>query len=67
MMTKNFENFPVCIKNLDLIEKVYQFIHDKSLEKEFEFDNQIKERVSQYQTILQKAQNIIITDSLLNI
>ncbi len=32
-MTKNFENFPVYIKSLDLIEKVYQFIHNKSLEK----------------------------------
>ncbi len=42
MMTKNFENFPVYIKTIDLIEKVYQFIRDKSLEKEFEFNNQIK-------------------------
>ncbi|MCW3160760.1 four helix bundle protein [Chryseobacterium oryctis] len=41
-MTKNFENFPVYIKSLDLIEKVYQFLQDKSLEKEFEFNNQIK-------------------------
>jgi four helix bundle protein len=42
MMTKNFENFPVYIKSLDLIEKVYQFLQNKSLEKEFEFNNQIK-------------------------
>ncbi|MGE4513035.1 four helix bundle protein [Chryseobacterium taeanense] len=42
MKTKNFENFPVYIKSLDLIEKVYQFLQDKSLDKEFEFNNQIK-------------------------
>lgn len=41
-MTKNFENFPVYIKSLDLIEKVYQFLQNKSFEKEFEFNNQIK-------------------------
>jgi len=42
MKTKNFENFPVYIKSLDLIEKVYKFLQDKSLGKEFEFNNQIK-------------------------
>lgn len=42
MKTKNFENFPVYIKSLDLIEKVYQYLQDKSLGKEFEFNNQIK-------------------------
>lgn len=42
MMAKNFENFPVYIKSLDLIEKVYQFIRSENLEKEFEFNNQIK-------------------------
>jgi len=42
MMTKNFENFPVYIKSLDLIEKVYQFLRSKNLEREFEFSNQIK-------------------------
>lgn len=41
-MTKNFENFPVYIKSLELIEKVYQFLRSKGLEKEFEFNNQIK-------------------------
>lgn len=41
-MTKNFENFPVYIKSLDLIEKVYHFLKGKGLEKEFEFNNQIK-------------------------
>ncbi|UTX47237.1 four helix bundle protein [Chryseobacterium sp. MA9] len=41
-MTKNFENFPVYIKSLDLIEKVYQFLRSQSFEKEFEFNNQIK-------------------------
>lgn len=41
-MTKNFENFPVYIKSLDLIEKVYQFLRSKNLEREFEFSNQIK-------------------------
>ncbi|WP_326981612.1 four helix bundle protein [Chryseobacterium sp. MYb264] len=41
-MTKNFENFPVYIKSLDLIEKVYQFLQERSFEKEFEFNNQIK-------------------------
>lgn len=42
MMTKNFENFPVYIKSLDLIEKVYQFLRSENLEREFEFSNQIK-------------------------
>ncbi|WP_228383996.1 four helix bundle protein [Chryseobacterium sp. JM1] len=42
MMTKNFENFPVYIKSLDLIEKVYQFLRSENLEREFEFNNQIK-------------------------
>ncbi|WP_241485964.1 four helix bundle protein [Chryseobacterium angstadtii] len=42
MMTKNFENFPVYIKSLDLIEKVYQFLQSENLEREFEFNNQIK-------------------------
>ncbi|KMQ66690.1 30S ribosomal protein S23 [Chryseobacterium angstadtii] len=41
-MTKNFENFPVYIKSLDLIEKVYQFLQSENLEREFEFNNQIK-------------------------
>ncbi|MCQ9634451.1 four helix bundle protein [Chryseobacterium sp. WG14] len=41
-MTKNFENFPVYIKSLDLIEKVYIFLQNQSFEKEFEFNNQIK-------------------------
>lgn len=41
-MTKNFENFPVYVKSLDLIEKIYQFIGSENLEKEFEFNNQIK-------------------------
>ncbi|KXH83448.1 four helix bundle protein [Chryseobacterium kwangjuense] len=41
-MTKNFENFPVYVKSLDLIEKVYQFIGSENLEREFEFNNQIK-------------------------
>ncbi|WP_454047798.1 four helix bundle protein [Chryseobacterium sp. Marseille-Q8038] len=42
MMTKNFENFPVYIKSLDLIEKIYSFLQSQSFEKEFEFNNQIK-------------------------
>ncbi|SIS43656.1 hypothetical protein SAMN05421639_10524 [Chryseobacterium shigense] len=25
-MTKNFENFPVYVKSLDLIEKIFQFL-----------------------------------------
>lgn len=41
-MTKNFENFPVYIKSLDLIEKIYQFLRNGNLEREFEFNNQIK-------------------------
>jgi hypothetical protein len=67
MMTKNFENFPVYIKSLDLIEKFINSFKNKSFEKEFEFNNQIKERAFQYQIILQKAQSIITTDSLLSI
>ncbi|WP_292013019.1 four helix bundle protein [Chryseobacterium sp.] len=42
MMTKNFENFPVYLKSLDVIEKVYRFLQAKSFEKEFEFNNPIK-------------------------
>ncbi|MFN1218405.1 four helix bundle protein [Chryseobacterium kwangjuense] len=42
MMTKNFENFPVYVKSLDLVEKVYHFIGSENLEREFEFNNQIK-------------------------
>jgi four helix bundle protein len=42
MMTKNFEEFPVYLKSLDLIEKVYFFLKGQGLEKEFEFSNQIK-------------------------
>lgn len=42
MMTKNFENFPVYIKSLDLIQKVYEFLQNPSFEIEFEFNNQIK-------------------------
>ncbi|MCS4304256.1 four helix bundle protein [Chryseobacterium sp. BIGb0232] len=41
-MTNNFENFPVYIKSLDLIEKVYSFLQSQNFEKEFEFNNQIK-------------------------
>lgn len=41
-MTKNFENFPVYIKSLDVIEKIYQFLRSENLEREFEFNNQIK-------------------------
>lgn len=41
-MTKNFEDFPVYLKSLELIEKVYQFLKSKGLVKEFEFNNQIK-------------------------
>ncbi|WP_294209483.1 four helix bundle protein [uncultured Chryseobacterium sp.] len=41
-MTKNFEEFPVYIKALDLIERTYRFLGHSSFEKEFEFNNQIK-------------------------
>ncbi|ASK31152.1 four helix bundle protein [Chryseobacterium sp. T16E-39] len=41
-MTKNFEDFPVYCKSLDLIEKIYIFLRSQGLEKEFEFNNQIK-------------------------
>ena len=41
-MTKNFEDFPVYHKSLDLVEKVFQFLNSKDLEKEFEFINRIK-------------------------
>ncbi|MEY8758151.1 four helix bundle protein [Chryseobacterium tongliaoense] len=41
-MTKNFENFPVYSKSLDLIVSIYKFLQNQSLEKEFEFNNQIK-------------------------
>lgn len=35
-MTKNF---PVYIKRLDLVEKVYKFLQGQSFEREFEFNN----------------------------
>ncbi|RTZ50242.1 four helix bundle protein [Chryseobacterium arthrosphaerae] len=41
-MTKNFEDFPVYIKSLDLIQKVYEFLQNPGFKKEFEFNNQIK-------------------------
>ncbi|EJL73791.1 four helix bundle protein [Chryseobacterium populi] len=41
-MTKNFEDFPVYNKSLDLIVSIYKFLQNQSLEKEFEFNNQIK-------------------------
>jgi four helix bundle protein len=41
-MTKNFEDFPVYAKSLDLIEKVYKFLQNQHFDKEFEFNNQIK-------------------------
>ena len=41
-MTRSFKNFPVYLKSLDLVEKVFSFLKDKSLEREFEFNNQIK-------------------------
>jgi four helix bundle protein len=41
-MTKNFEDFPVYIKSLDLIEKLYKFLQNQNFEREFEFNNQIK-------------------------
>ncbi len=42
MMTQNFENFPVYIKSVDLIEMVYRFLKSEGLEREYEFSNQIK-------------------------
>ncbi|WP_228464595.1 four helix bundle protein [Chryseobacterium antibioticum] len=42
MMTKNFEKFPVYVKSLAVIEKIYQFLRSENLEREFEFNNQIK-------------------------
>ena len=44
-MTKNFEEFPVYQKSLDLVEKVFIFLKHKDFEKEFEFNNQIKRAV----------------------
>ncbi|WP_277622917.1 four helix bundle protein [Chryseobacterium arthrosphaerae] len=41
-MTKNFEDFPVYIKSLDLIQKMYEFLQNPGFKKEFEFNNQIK-------------------------
>nr|WP_314494691.1 four helix bundle protein [uncultured Chryseobacterium sp.] len=41
-MTQNFENFPVYIKSVDLIEMVYRFLKSEGLEREYEFSNQIK-------------------------
>lgn len=66
-MTKNFENFPVYIKSLDLIEKVYSFLQSQSFEKEFEFNNQIKRASFSISNNIAEAQNITITDNLLDI
>lgn len=44
-MTKNFEEFPVYQKRLDLVEKVFIFLKHQDFEKEFEFNNQIKRAV----------------------
>ena len=44
-MTKNFEEFPVYQKSLDLVEKVFIFLKHQDFEKEFEFNNQIKRAV----------------------
>lgn len=41
-MTKNFEEFPVYQKSLDLVESVYMFLNDPIFNKEFEFVNQLK-------------------------
>jgi four helix bundle protein len=44
-MTKNFEDFPVYTKSLDLIEMIYKFLQNQHFAKEFEFNNQIKRAV----------------------
>lgn len=44
-MTKNFEEFPVYQKSLDLVEKIFIFLKHQDFEKEFEFNNQIKRAV----------------------
>ncbi len=44
-MTKNFQEFPVYQKSLDLVEKVFIFLKHQDFEKEFEFNNQIKRAV----------------------
>ena len=44
-MTKNFEEFSVYQKSLDLVEKVFLFLKHQDFEKEFEFNNQIKRAV----------------------
>lgn len=41
-MTKNFEDFPVYIKSLELIKEIYKFLKHEDFSKEFEFNNQIK-------------------------
>lgn len=41
-MTKNFEDFPVYIKSLELIKEIYEFLKHEDFSKEFEFNNQIK-------------------------
>lgn len=44
-MTKNFEEFPVYQKSLDLVEKIFIFLKHQDFEKELEFNNQIKRAV----------------------
>jgi four helix bundle protein len=66
-MTKNFEDFPVYLKSLELIEKVYQFLKSKGLEKEFEFNNQIKRAGFSISNNIAEGSEYNITNSLLNI
>ncbi len=41
-MTKNFEEFPVYQKSLDLVQKIFEYVKNDSFKNEFEFVNQIK-------------------------
>ncbi|WOC52035.1 four helix bundle protein [Bergeyella porcorum] len=44
-MTKNFEDFPVYQKSMDLVEKVFEFLNQLDFKTEFEFVNQLKRAV----------------------
>lgn len=44
-MTKNFEDFPVYQKSMDLVEKVFEFLNQSDFKTEFEFVNQLKRAV----------------------
>ncbi|MDO5616096.1 MAG: four helix bundle protein, partial [Cruoricaptor ignavus] len=44
-LTKNFEDFPVYQKSMDLVAKVFLFLNHSVFKAEIEFNNQLKRAV----------------------